>query len=399
MPSSLTHLAAGEKDLFQYFQRNVSSELSTFTNQLLGETLTRVALSSDSRAGVAVQRAVLAFSALYRYGPGVQAQELKLSALRALVASAAEGIAAEDAVQHVAAGMALCLYETQHCSESSSQWLWYLRGARSVINTISVERFCKVRDASVLLEWVYYHEVLARFTLRHWRRSDVQRGVNNHFYGMQPYLPGTPLRLQDDVSVVHIQEPLPNKELFGPLRALYEVAAVVLPAADPFTQTIQYKARIEELKEGVEGIKIPSITDPSLSGLERCAAAKAEVYRLSTLIYLSHATGDDLIPPPEMALLVDRAFDIFSMTHICERPFPLLILGCDAHTDEQRLLILDLISATEKSRPLRDLECLRRFLHAVWTQDDLCAEAGVKVNYMEKLSAVISSNDIMPPFA
>lgn len=88
--------------------------LSSFSSQPLGEALLRIALSEVSHAGKALQHALLAFSAQYRYGPVFRAEELKISALRALSLSATEGMSAHKAVQHVAAGMVLCMFEVSY---------------------------------------------------------------------------------------------------------------------------------------------------------------------------------------------------------------------------------------------------------------------------------------------
>lgn len=92
----------------------VSSSLTTFGEEPIGSFILRIALSGSTPSVVAVQRAMLALSYLCRYGAGLQAEQLKLSALRALIASAAMGMSSENAVQHVAAGMILCLFEVYH---------------------------------------------------------------------------------------------------------------------------------------------------------------------------------------------------------------------------------------------------------------------------------------------
>jgi hypothetical protein len=54
---------------------------------------------------------------------------------------------------------------------TSSQWTWYVAGVKSVLSTASFSSFGKSLphgDLAILIDWVYYHDVLARFTLRHW---------------------------------------------------------------------------------------------------------------------------------------------------------------------------------------------------------------------------------------
>lgn len=89
----------------------LSFGITTFNERPLGGLLLCLARSNNCAASVAVQRALLAVSCLFQVGPGLQAEQLKLSAIYALRASAETGVSADNAPQHVAAGMLLCLFE------------------------------------------------------------------------------------------------------------------------------------------------------------------------------------------------------------------------------------------------------------------------------------------------
>lgn len=95
-------------------ESRVSGSLTALGAEPVGNFILRIALSGNSPSVVAVQQAMLALSYLCRYGAGLQAERLKLSALRALITSAGTGMTSENAVQHVAAGMILCLFEVNH---------------------------------------------------------------------------------------------------------------------------------------------------------------------------------------------------------------------------------------------------------------------------------------------
>ncbi|KAL1614454.1 hypothetical protein SLS56_012093 [Neofusicoccum ribis] len=235
--------------------------------------------------------------------------------------------------------------------------------------------------------------------MRHWVQPDTVVPTNNALTQVPDYLPNASLRLEANASMIHPRRPLLNNQVFEPLRLLSEVAAVVLPSRDPRAQTDEYKNHVMQLKKEVESAAIANSLDPSLPQARRVAAAKAEIYRLSTLTYLNRATGDNLMQPSEVSTLVDRGFEILGLMRVCERSFPLLILGCEARTDSERLLIMELISETEMAHASRGLDCIRTFLHAIWTQDDLHAEQDLKVDYFEKLAFVISSSEVMPSFA
>ncbi|CCF32252.1 hypothetical protein CH063_00776 [Colletotrichum higginsianum] len=392
---SVSGLSATERDLFQFFEQKIAFKLSSFSNQPLGQTLLRLASLDGSAASVALRRALMAVSSQYRYGSGLRAEELKLSAIHALSASAAGGIQSQSAVQHVAAGMVLCMFETQKSSSSSNQWLCYLYSAWRVIEGVSLETFGRVAEGPIMLEWAYYHEVMARFSLRHWRYPEiVMPGRPVCPSESKTYLPGDGDWWYTATGIIQWQRPMEHQQMFEPLHLLSEVAAEVLPSTDPASHTEKYKGRIAQLKRRARDLEVPTPSDPRIQR----AAAKAEVFRASTLVYLSRATNSDLIRPSELCLLVDRSLSLMQHMSPCERPLPLLILGCEARTDVERLRVLDLVSSTENTPPDRELHYIRILLHALWTQDDLHAEDNVEPDYMEKLSVVFSASSLLPHF-
>ncbi|KDN70401.1 hypothetical protein CSUB01_07653 [Colletotrichum sublineola] len=305
-------------------QNQVAVGLWSFSNKPLGSTLLRLAASDQSFAAVALRRSFLAIASHFRYGPGMPGEQLKLSAIRALAASAAQGIESRDAVQHVAAVMILCLFETQQSSLSSNQWLCYLRAAGKVI----------------------------------WQKSTV------------------------------------HQTIFAPLHLWSRVAAEVLPSRDPISRQEAYKIKVARLAEELRNLKVATPLDPAAQR----AAAKAEVFRISALVYLSRSTDQNLLRPSELHLLVDRGLVLMENMAICERPLPLLILGCEARTDIERLRILDLVSNTESSTPRREFHSMRMLLQALWTQNDLDSESDVELDYMETLSAILNTSEFLPHF-
>lgn len=90
---------------------SVSASLTTFAGKPVGDLIMRIALSGSTPSVVAVQRAMLALSYVFHYGAGIQAEQLKISALRALITSSGMSLSSKNAVQHVAAGMLLCVFE------------------------------------------------------------------------------------------------------------------------------------------------------------------------------------------------------------------------------------------------------------------------------------------------
>lgn len=120
-----------------------------------------------------------------------------------------------------------------------------------------------------------------------------------------------------------------------------------------------------------------------------------ELYQLAMLIYLNRASGNLLSQWNYRQKQIDKAFTILAQLGFCDRQFPVFILGCEARSDHQRAVILDLISRSEKSVSSRSFNYVRLLLQALWAQDDL---ADADVNYWDKLSHVISCCKILPTF-
>lgn len=102
--------------LFVLVESSLSACMTTFSEQPLGDLIIRLALVDSSQASMAVLHAMMALTCLSKYGPGIQADQFKLFATRALLASSNDGISTDTAPQHVAAGMLLSHYEVRVAS-------------------------------------------------------------------------------------------------------------------------------------------------------------------------------------------------------------------------------------------------------------------------------------------
>ena len=154
-----------------------SKSLATFglDTTALGNILVRIALQEETATAAAVLQALQAFSSLHRYGLQCQALELKVAALGSLAtASAAPKMGAKATMQHTATGMLLCSFEVHQSSCTSGQWTLYLGGVKTVLNASSIKTLRQLgSDVAVLLDWVHYHEVLARVSLLHLKREEA----------------------------------------------------------------------------------------------------------------------------------------------------------------------------------------------------------------------------------
>ena len=66
--------------------------------------------------------------------------------------------------------------------ESSGEWLWYIYGALNIVKDTRLKYQSHEIDVSHLVDWLYYHELLSRFSMHHWRykSSNLVAPYMNH---------------------------------------------------------------------------------------------------------------------------------------------------------------------------------------------------------------------------
>lgn len=182
-------------------ERGAPSMLATLIHDQddLRGLLIRMSFSDNTLSSGAVLRSILAISSLHQYGLQSHAAQLKIATLQTLSASVKAGISAKESLQHVATGMVLCSFEVrsreignatlcqllillillkiEQAADSSGDWLPYACGVKDVIKHASsaanIGSSTKESDSVLLMAWVHYHDVLARFSIRHWRRHNT----------------------------------------------------------------------------------------------------------------------------------------------------------------------------------------------------------------------------------
>ena len=121
------------------------------------------------------------------------------------------------------------------------------------------------------------------------------------------------------------------------------------------------------------------------------ADAMDEAFELATLVYLNRVSGPLLDDQPlRTQQRIDKAFAVLSQLSSCERQFPVFVLGCEARTDNQRAIVLDLISKTEDNVASRSFNQVKLLLEAIWAQDDLVDGQHGDLSYWDKLSSTMS---------
>ncbi|KAK1760131.1 fungal-specific transcription factor domain-containing protein [Echria macrotheca] len=416
-------LATNDQELLEHFQLAASRSLAILGHDPaeLGDALIRTALADGGRntpSAKAVLLALLAFSSLHRQGVHGQAFELKIAALRALgvVGSAGRPIGMVEAVQHVAAGMLMCSFEIHQSSCTSGEWTVFLRGVKDVIRTAGLDTVrpspSSSADLAILLDWVYYHDVLAHFSLRHWKRG---RGTTPPMP-----LPGYSCVLSEsldrdklmDVRVAVSQSATPALSLIQLLAEVCDAVPIDPPSSSssssPSTTATgtdtddddDHKSYLNILDFRICTLDLSTIL-PTTSPTPDSSSV-LELYQLATLVYLNRAAAAAAAEFQPAAARrsrtqkhVDRAFSLIPHLETCDRQFPVFIFGCEARSDEQRAAILDLVSRTERGDGSRSFNHVRRLLEAVWAGDDLGDGVGTGGgDYNARLTGAISGSTI-----
>jgi hypothetical protein len=123
----------------------------------------------------------------------------------------------------------------------------------------------------------------------------------------------------------------------------------------------------------------------------------AELFRLAGLIYHYRAGRSLPSDDPKVKALVESRLEIAASLENCTRAFPVVILGCQTHSDENQLVILELLRRSQESHKYSNMARAQRFIEASWAQDDLDTEG--ELDYVKKVDAIISLSKYLPSFA
>ncbi|PQE15835.1 Zinc-finger transcription factor protein [Rutstroemia sp. NJR-2017a BBW] len=238
---------------------------------------------------------------------------------------------------------------------------------------------------SRLLDWVEYHMVMSRFSHRHWYKNSEPMKGNKNF---APVEQGTcHSRKLKDVS--HCSHEI--------LRHIYIMFEMIRKPTDSLYHSDEYENSLRCLENRITNIDlVPEGISNGTSGLSTAWGAKIGLFKLAALIYLKRASRNFSGTSVHIDAMVERAYILLDELETSNSAFPLLIIGCEARADEQRMRILQHIEKAVKTSSLRSLHELQSILQQIWVQDDLAVD--YELDYLNRLDAIISSYQIMPSF-
>jgi hypothetical protein len=324
--------------------------------------------------------------------------------------------------------------EAGRLEESPRGWGIFFTGSKQIARFQHVPHKTYDGDPALVLDWLFYHDTMHKFSLRHWHPQDG-RG--------QSYLAS-----QDTGKVV-------SKAVFSPMRhfvrgsSLPRSVPVLMPpqivlltgcsieCLDLIHQTIDavrdrsdpeylgpsHLAAVQRLEYRltnlVQILRITASPSPAPNGGIPVAASKstlenrAELFRLTTLIYLYRVAWNRPRSHPSVAPLLRDGIRLLKRTTRAppladdplepngERPFPLFVLGLEARTEGERRVVVDAMDAAARARPLGNVAgCVRRMVFAAWVRADLYGEGNEEGEGEDRLTVYDSlfSGNRMPPF-
>jgi hypothetical protein len=143
-----------------------------------------------------------------------------------------------------------------------------------------------------------------------------------------------------------------------------------LPALDSTKK--DYRDRLALLEWQLKSLSLTDSTNNTSCAAEEHAMLKImELYRLATLTYLERASGNQSRQSNKLSRWTKKAFTMLSELETCRWQFPLLIFGCEARCDDRRMIIMKLISRTEKSAHVRSFNTISSIIQFIWGQASL----------------------------
>jgi hypothetical protein len=292
-------------------------------------------------------------------------------------------------------------------SESTYQWELYAGGAKQVGKRIyALDQTCE-GDARVILMWLFYHDALSKFTARHWlRKTD-----NLQKCGEDDQIRKAALLSGDVTEVVHVTNKIRWKETNAPqimdtvgcsaevLELIARACDLALGSHDPARSSSEHIEALDYVERKLTHAKqkLDQNTESHNSSPSVDYESIAELYRIAGLIYLLRAGRGLSSSTPQVKSVVETGLKIAAGLRTCVRAFPIVVLGCEAHLDEERLIILDLLRRTQICRKFANIDCAQRFIEASWAQDDLRPEEDL--DYIKKFDVVMSAGKDLPFFA
>lgn len=282
----------------------------------------------------------------------------------------------------------------QQTSGANSAWVGYISGVKQVIDAFKSHQTSTHHRASIVLGWVYYFDVMTRFSFRHWRTEQI-RAIANEL-GFSPNGSQT-CALQYLLARASFAQGVPNIAAHAhPVVALLaEVTYTSMYSSEPGYASTEYQCHLENLRLRLEDVS-PKLSDSQDMAPDEVSQSETllELARLAGMIYLERVSRNLSGPSAKIESWTRQALDMISGLDTCHCPMALFFIGCEVATDEDRMIILDMYARMEARPHLQHSLEVRSLIQTAWNQQDL-AENGAR-DYIHMLNLIMSSRDVVP---
>jgi hypothetical protein len=264
-------------------------------------------------------------------------------------------------------------------------------------------------EHATLLDWVFYHNVLYKFSLQHWQRRTpemaaiAQRDMRisrivstSHFVTVRRFQ-------SSPISVTNMHQQI-HSTLGCSLELLEYLSRsinLVKDRDDPDYLSKRHSHAIYDLERNIRDIDQQLCSgidreDYHVAGSRKRYLTVSRMYQLAVLIYLDRVVRGSFAESRLSRASAEEAFGLLRDLGSCERPFIMVMLALQAENDSDRLLILSTLKNAIHERPLSNLTSTERIIRRIWAQHDLHGSA--QADALKILNTVISTNEIPPSF-
>lgn len=374
-----------------YYDTVLSRTFTTVDGDMNGfrYLVIKMALYDATPSSTAVLYAIFALSAFRLYGP-CRSIVYKVEAINALSTSVGDVQSPQDSFRNLAASMLLCLYEIFDTSDLSGSWTQYLCGAKKIAKAVYASTTHYDGELRFLLDWVFYHDALAKFSLRHWTQKCVHAGSCENF------------RLHEKPKECPFRGAVVGTMgcSLDLMTIISTICDFVLPGDHLFFGSQQHIEILNDLEQQLLSIEQVVLVE-SLDGFavdQDRSESIAELYRLAALIYLNRVARNFPSDAPIVEQLVEDAIFLIEKLGVCERPWPLFVVACEARSDTQRSIIAEAFIATQRYWGFANVRWARQMVEAAWKQDDLHSDQE-EIDSLTRYNAIISAFRVLPTFA
>jgi len=260
---------------------------------------------------------------------------------------------------------------------------------KRIIRTSSAIHEVVRQEYSIFLDWIYYHEALAEFTVRHW--AVPYEGCGFAPTARSPRaIEGSGLKVEDNIGC-------PTDVLQLVVHTCRR-ALVAKPSEMNYANAGMERTQVLEQNISRAVGDYGPIHAQSATPIDRNTMV-SDLHRISSLIYVNRAVH--CVSGTEFGhrRLVREGILLLTEMITCQNAWPLFIIACEAVGDDQRLAILDVFEQSRQDRRRRSshIHFIQHLVEGVWNQHDLDAEN--QIDYLTIFDAVIGGVPFIPLFA